>query len=549
MSSTEFRRMAPTAINDDVLLHILSYLHGRDALHVALCSKYLYHLAQPRINAVVVCDSPKDLRTLHSYMFSVSPPRSHDLENFEITLLTFDYPESANIDFSDYWEFSQVPLIGDILMHAPRLKHLCLERLHPCLAADARIAPALAALERLESADFATVSDWTWMCMAAPLSACLRSLRLSYFWHEDDDLQSEGESKTLPPLLHALAPLHNLHTLELWNFDPPPSGCPLPAFPSIRDLRMGAASPSALELVECCPNLSILEFSLLHDGSNPNYLPLRDGPRWPPLHRLALFGHTEIGTVLDRVGTANIVRIANPGLTFRSDGANQTQVTNLLALLQHTSPISLSLPVGVEETPGMTFWAQVPALAPRLRILDLRITFAALSLENRRRLYNIQDTLRPLSIVYLSISMSKAPPTPGWAVGDEMEIDPEPVQEDCGDATQVEEYLTSSMVELPGRVAAAIPSLRFVTIASARKANPGILSKSSTELDPDPVRIPPSSASSTQLSVGNHISTRYWQVINQGENGSSRGLLELPASEGERIRNLADDAIRFVNTV
>lgn len=160
---------------------------------------------------------------------------------------------------------------------------------------------------------------------------------------------------------------------------------------------------------------------------------------------------------------------------------------------------------------------------------------------------NIQDTLRPLPLVYLSISVSTVSP-PRLPLEDEMEIDPEPNKQHGGDAEQVEEYLASSMAGLPGKLATAIPSLRFVTI-TAGEANETTLPASPIDWDTVDPGIPRPLGPSTRLSVRKNIPARYWQVVNEGGNGSSRGLLELSASEGERIRTLADDATRLVNTI
>ncbi|CDO71786.1 hypothetical protein BN946_scf184939.g10 [Trametes cinnabarina] len=127
--------MSPPPLNDDVLRHILSYLHGRDALHAALCSKRMRDLALPRVPVLAHVRSPDDLRRTCAYMLAGTQPRAHFLEDLLIDLQVFDYPKhedaQAPLPASDYWDFSQAPLIGDLLAHAPRLRALELERLHP----------------------------------------------------------------------------------------------------------------------------------------------------------------------------------------------------------------------------------------------------------------------------------------------------------------------------------------------------------------------------------------------------------------------------------
>ncbi|KAI0671306.1 hypothetical protein C8Q78DRAFT_972882 [Trametes maxima] len=447
--------MVLPVLDDDVLRQVFSYLHGRDALRVSLCSKRLYELSHSRIPAVAVCGSPEDLRRLHRYMVSGGlNPRAQYLEDLRITLPTFDYPQHSRVNFSDYWDFSQAHLIGDLLSLARRLRRLSFERFHPCLDADRRIGSALAAMDQLVYAEFATVADGTFARLP-PLGKALRYLGIAYVWDEDDALDVlENETKTLPPLVAALTPLCKLHTLDLWNFTPALGAVPtaFARFPSVRELKLTAASVGALELVGMCPGLTSLDFSLGVGEAGGHIAP---GPRWPPLRSLKLAKYREIPCVVDRVSKADRLKILE-NVIIRTERGDELRA--LLPLLAAASPVSLSLFITIGPAP-VEFFAHVPSLAPHLQNLELSLASTEFAAENEHWLDNLPDALRTLPLVFLSLAIKKSFPAKGprrTTKGVLAEV-----------SERLEEHLSESIASLPGRLASAIPTLRFLSITAA----------------------------------------------------------------------------------
>ncbi|RPD72373.1 hypothetical protein L226DRAFT_152896 [Lentinus tigrinus ALCF2SS1-7] len=147
------------SLNDDVLLAIFGHLCGEDALSVSLTSKQLYWLAGPRIASDIACTSPEALRRLHAYLLSSSirgTPRARFVEKFVIRIHTFHSEPDHN---QYYANFSQVSLLGDILLQASNIRELYFDRLHPCLERDPRIAHAIRSLTSLEKLDLFVVAD------------------------------------------------------------------------------------------------------------------------------------------------------------------------------------------------------------------------------------------------------------------------------------------------------------------------------------------------------------------------------------------------------
>ncbi|KAI0364476.1 hypothetical protein BV20DRAFT_974411 [Pilatotrama ljubarskyi] len=535
--------MPPVALNDDVLRHVVSFLHGRDALQVALCSKHMSDLALPRVAAIAICESPRDLRETWKYMLSGTPPRVQYLEELYISYFTFDYPaqdaEAAQQLFSDYWHFSDVSLIGDLLLQAPRMRRVTLERLHPCLRVDPRIGQALASMDRLVAADFSTVADSTFALMP-PMNENLRRLRLWYFWDEDDHLP--GETKTLPPLLTTLGRYRHLHTLELWNLDPPADGVrqyfsadTMPSLSSIRNLKFHMVSVGALELVEFCPNLLSVDFALAQDEPVAN---LPDGPQWPHLRRLTLSTFRVIPSLLNRLQTVDQLQITDTLEMGEENAENEEDeednVTELLKLIERTSPIGMSLSVASESAPTM-FWSRVAALAPRLRSMQLTVLLVGLSLANKYWLDALPDALRPLPLMHLSLGIPRAydvskPPPLG-----ESEVSDSPAADGRLDAdtSEVEWQLAETIAALPAGLAAAIPTLRLLSMTSALHYR-DILEGPARPDDELHRRF----RRSESRFGDDTMDVRYWRIVVDGQ---QRYVKEVSAisEEAERMRALA----------
>ncbi|KAH9847216.1 hypothetical protein C2E23DRAFT_742248 [Lenzites betulinus] len=530
---------AAPALDDDVLLNIFSYLHGPLALKVALCSKRFYRLARPRIAAVADCHSPKDLEGLRDFMLSGDPPRATELDDVSISIFTFDYPPEANVSYSDYWDFSQAPLIADILEAAPRVRHIGFERLHPCLDVDERIGPAIAAMTRLRTADFATIGDGT-LQRIGPLSASLHTLRLAYFWADDDDLEACGETKTVAGLCAALAPLHNLRALDVWTFDPAREEWAEAAatvaryrFPSLRTLRLISTCPSALDLVECCPGLEHLLFDL--DAGLDEAQPLRDGPRWPPIPKLTVTRPIESGCVLHRVGPVSCIE--SLGDLVVGDEDDGEALENLLALLELTNPLRLSLAVRVAQSGPIAFWERVAAAAPRLQVLELKLTLASLRIEYKHWLDNVPDTLWPLrQLRHLSVVVPHAPTIqPTVPRADAFANPYAATQKYYADARELEEYRAVSLNALPGRLAWALPSLQYISVA-AGEINMANVGGSPDEGPPEGIRLP-LFLRQGRPHVDRDMVVGYWKVV---QDGRGRWAMQMEKREGERMQDFAD---------
>ncbi|OJT09979.1 hypothetical protein TRAPUB_13542 [Trametes pubescens] len=395
---------------DDVLILIFSNLYDRHALNLALASKRLADLALPRVAAVINCWKPSMLRRLHAYMLDDPNPRAHYLQNLTVDVHTFgeydsdasDGTSSVHSDDNVYYatSFSQANLVGDLLLRAQNICELSLERFQPCLLRDPRIGAALASMSRLANLRLSTLGD-----RALPiLGSCasdIRRLTLSYY--VDDDYPLEGETKTLPPLLSALAPFRHLQIVKLWNFTPSVSWADdfiPPQFPSITYLRLSESTAPALDMVELCPNLSTLIFSADSQESMNAPVRPRAGKPWTPLQRLMLGEHEDIVSVVDRLSHVELLQISGE-LRVPSNTDNEG-ITRFVDLLRVTSPIELYLSVVVPNTP-VAFLHTIPQVAPRLRVLELKVNVPEPSMDYADWLDNLPDALHGLPIPCLRL--------------------------------------------------------------------------------------------------------------------------------------------------
>ena len=314
--------MALLSLDDPLLRRIASFLYSRDVLNLSLTSKRVFRLTNHRILSVIRCEEPDQLLRLHEFLLqpthspfpktsdggSKRPQSLQDLTVYHTTFMDLELKKW----FISRDNFTQVCLLGDILLQTHNLRHLSLDRLHPCIINDPRIRDALSALHRLEDLRVSTLGDFALEVIQA-IPSTLQRLTLSY--HNTHDYHRlDGEPKSLRPLLQTLSTFELLHAVTLINFTPhyhlaypwDPRYVP-PQLPSIRRLTILSSSVEALDIVELCPNLIVFEFSLDKDASCKSSA----GPRWCSLHKLVLAQPHEALCLVDRLGTVEDIHVLN----------------------------------------------------------------------------------------------------------------------------------------------------------------------------------------------------------------------------------------------
>ncbi|CDO71791.1 hypothetical protein BN946_scf184939.g15 [Trametes cinnabarina] len=354
--------------------------------------------------------------------------------------------------------FSQVNLLADLLVHANNLKEFDCQRFQPCLLKDPRIGSALQAMTQLTSLRLYDIGD-TSLAFIRGCKASLKSLYLEYY--SPNDYPLHGETKTLPALLSAIAPFQGLRTLETWHLTPATSlefDFEAAEMPSISYLRLSDSTPYALDIVRFCPNLSTLVFSRddQHAASASGSL---KGPRWPPLRRLMIQEYNDIPSILGRVHLVDCLHIA--GQIPRS-GEDDEEVAQCLELIRVASPVELYLSVVVRATP-LTFLTELARVAPRLRVLELKVTVESPIVENESWLDVIPESVRSLTIPCLRIYLPQLPwyPLRPYVYGN---VDRSERRERIIDALRMEAHRAQAPLTLPHRLIEAVPSLRYVAI-------------------------------------------------------------------------------------
>ncbi|RPD53122.1 hypothetical protein L227DRAFT_617256 [Lentinus tigrinus ALCF2SS1-6] len=457
------------SLNDDVLLSIVAHLHGQDALNVSLTAKRSYALAGHRIPSHIRCSSPLQLRRLHAYLLSTLPngaPRAAFLEHFVIDASTFEYPDEETFYYAS--DFSDAPLIGDILLQAHNLRELSVERFHPCLELDPQIGEAVRSLYSLVNVRLFTVADSTLAVFDPSRNHHIARLTLSY--HLEEDFPVENGTKSLQPLISLLSSCHHLHTVKLWNFTPKTGlsrddTLPMPSFPSIRYLRVCAASEPALDLVELCPNLSTLVVSF-DEGSDIERI-VREGSKWPALRRLMVLQYEDVLSFHERLNSVNQLQISG-SLHFDPDGILPVDsLHHFLAFLRNTSPVGLFMCMhGCMETDGQkALWNDFPRVVPRLRSLELQLHPPLMAESDNDNLdyYSWLDKLTvalpslPLLCLRVLVFQEEIPPMWSWDGAEEQNVA-------LRLAREREASRMQKLAALPNQLVRALPSLRYLSL-------------------------------------------------------------------------------------
>ncbi|KAM5539230.1 hypothetical protein V8D89_007103 [Ganoderma adspersum] len=525
-------RMALLSLSDDVLLLIFSLFRGREALPTCLTCKRVYPLAIAGVASFATCHSPAQLRRLCDYFLSSDPltgvPRAKYLEDLKIHATTFQQePDGAGP--------APVQLIAELLSHAHNVRRLTLDEFHP------RIALALSSMQRLTQIKLSKVEDDT--IEALQRIGNPKRLMLAYFVYDEE--YADG-GHTIPRLMNALARFPNLHTLLLWEFKPyylddeAPSFPPLPA---VRYLLLSWAAPSAISIIEHCPNLSTLVFSGDFDFTDDTE---NVGPRWRPLRRVMLATDRDGVCVVDRLGPVSLLQVSG-GLEVESETSNSF----FLRLLRLASPVGLDFCLNVHQCRWALpsrFWKDFPSVVPALRSLELKLDWSIPQWSGEdydQMLCQLLDTLGNIPLLVLKILV---PPTSvprrSFIFCGQKKISAT-YKRDLAAAKTREKERVSAVAVLPRPFVDAIPSLRYFSLADMAP-NPALVddvdaAESSDEPDSDDSENGGVPGQWDTLREIRPVKRMWWKVV---EEDGQRSMIEICDDEGERMKReveLQDD--------
>ena len=365
-----------STLHDDV---VWAQFHVSDAFNFSLTCKHARSLAFKRASSTVVCNSPFQLQRLAEYMLDTEPgdnvPGATYLESLTIQLETFYAPLSGGSSYTEDLmpygdDFTHAGLITDILSEALNLREFSLECFQSCIDECPAVAAALFRLRRLTHLELEAVVDLS-LSTVQQIPSDLTSLTL-YF---ADPSVLSGHSLTLQGISFTLAAFRSLRTIELWDFVPRSDldAAPL-SFPSVRHLRLSRSSIPALHLVQLCPNLTTLIFSLIH--ANAHTTP-SVGPRWSHMKCLQVWDENELALVVERLSSVDSLQIRPLNLCLSHYAEQESASLPIMAALRATNPLSLyhGLSCGLEPISfTSTFlWRHIASVAPRIRSLELEI--------------------------------------------------------------------------------------------------------------------------------------------------------------------------------
>ncbi|KAI0706994.1 hypothetical protein C8Q76DRAFT_747578 [Earliella scabrosa] len=475
-------------LNDDVLRRICDYLSGKDALHFSLTAKRFHDLATTRVGVSLTAGYRRQfLSFLRSgtHPRAGLPPRVQHLERLVLKpgLYSMSASHRSDRDDLDRREDEFVTILGllvELLSAAHNLRSLTLPGASAFLLRDRRLGAALSALPHLQHVTFGSVSD-TAVKFVGETGWDLRTLDLNYNSpYGDSPMRAADEHMRTIPILHnALAQFRNLHTLKIthfkiggWDLSHLAPTSPVPVFPSVRRLFIPNNLPLfALDLVDRCPNVEIVDLDSCHDGEDSDLRNLRNTPS-PPLRSLRVDtllprpsgGHAE--RLLAR-STADHLQITTqillPMTLTREDDA-RSEVRHLLWFVERTSPLYAQISVIVSPAP-MGFWDRVAESAPRLRYLELEVSLRDLDEECASWVDNVPEALRPLPLVYLRLHIAQLPDRRDISYRADDDSVGEPIWNVTEEAARAMYHARYVAVQaLPERCARAIPTLRYFVL-------------------------------------------------------------------------------------
>ncbi|RDX43002.1 hypothetical protein OH76DRAFT_1410537 [Lentinus brumalis] len=495
-------------LNDDVLVHVFSYLHGKDALFVALSSRRLHSLAINRVSTVVKCESLEKLARLQSWILATSPSRAGHVIDLE-----FDLPNTIPALFKAK---IAIPLT-ELLMHTCNVRHMVLHRgfiTNVTTEVSHAIGGALRAMPRLTELSMDHVHDGFLSTIGSSLPPSLRKLSLAYIlqWHWNEWHHSYA------PLIQILASLPRLHTLAIHRFEPEKLWTPdAPLFPSLLHLTLHEVSLPAVDLVSLTPNVrqvSVTYQPHRHTWSLPPPEPWTEPPRsWPPVRRLEFNVMSSLSHFLDAISeTADYLKI-----TARTP---PSRAGDLISTFRTISPVGADLYLTVGKNP-IAFWRELFDNAPRLRYLRLSLTVKSSGDADdfvTPWLDELVASFEALPLVYLKVrphlKFDKATLNKGTGKTAKRRAEAQLDQE----RQLTQEVVSEMAASLPQRLADAMPTLSFFELGIPGECiEYGVPYARGEDAD----------------------TSRWWRIVS-GDRG--REPREISAGDGQRVLDFLEDA-------
>ncbi|KAH9921230.1 uncharacterized protein BXZ73DRAFT_104519 [Epithele typhae] len=363
-------------LNEDIVLNIVSYLPGYDAVQLALTCKFMYAICSPRFPIEI--SNQAQLVGRHHDLCHPHARSAGYIHHLKINLVPYIYKEYLDT-------------IGNILTATKNLRSLEFQVCDASFILHPPATRALAQMQELRSLSCSPVSPGVLSVIKSIPSRNLVTLDLCYYSQRHHDFS---------PLLSTLEAFPKLSTLALKNFLPGPALLDItrrPSFPSILHVTLRKCSATSTDLVYLCPKLESLNLSLDREEHSAG-AHTDSRRRWPKLSRLtahigraAAWGADAaaqddddrrtilVGLLEHRAGPVPHLELTGEWEFTRDgvtavDAATSRRLTRLLAALQ---PRVLTLPVhagfqSLDKRLDGRMWTEVARALPRLRALTLR---------------------------------------------------------------------------------------------------------------------------------------------------------------------------------
>ncbi|TFY64354.1 hypothetical protein EVJ58_g2683 [Rhodofomes roseus] len=420
--------MALLSLNYDVLSAIVEQTDPSSALKLSMASRGAYDLGIAQALASVTLSRSQRQVSAFCQFLLADPTRLPQLR--ELTIESSAFGVARHIEFQRTADFSAVAELADVLRRARRLRRLSIACFEDFLAHEPRIGDAICALPELVEISLHNCGQLA-MGVLSHLRGSLRKVQFTALFN-----------RKLPTFFHRLQSQDRIETLELAHLDLSDGSQPygevheLPHMPSVRSLSLRGSTARMSLFVRAMPNLQRLHLSDVYSRA----LGTPGGRKRECWVRLAYLK----GNVpdLQQWDIACPVRWLQLGLTaYHYDTA--------IDIIRRTTPAILSLPV--ETKVDATFWTRFVDVASGVRHLELCLDEGKVH-KLSWWLAHIPALLRTLSLTSIFICVRHT-----QRIGAEEDFKPIDVRVD-------RTYQT-----IRERVAAAIPSLKYVAIAIATK--------------------------------------------------------------------------------